>query len=242
MARLLRGALVALIAALVGLGGALPSTAAVSPPPDQATAVDCDNPPAGYAVPARCEVDVQVLQPVCESGIPKLHYRVAATGSTSPTVTVTWVNPTGADVVQADLPLEGTLTWPGAAVGGDGLGSDWPGWTELASGDWVEGDAFDWARPAVDVVFHVDSDAVVSASYPTASAACVAGPPDDEVLSADVLSDGPAGRGGGGVISEVLSDTGSEAGPLLVAGTAFVVLGGLAVAGVTVARRRRAAL
>lgn len=236
MARILRVALVALIAALVGLGGALPSTAAVDPAGGSSEAdFDCANPPDGYPAPARCELDVQVLEPVCDKGVPKLRYQVAAVGSPNTTVTLTWINPTGADVVYPDLPLQGTVNWPGALAGADGVGTDWPGWTELPDGSWAEGDAFDWVRPGVEVLFQVNPEALVTVSYPKATTNCVAGPPDDEVLSSEVLS-------AGGPTSAVLSATGSETGPLLMAGAGLVLLGGLAVAGVTVARRRRASV
>ena len=57
---------------------------------------------------------VKLLTPICDNDVPKLKYEVVAVGSPNKTVTITWVNPDGADVVQSGLPLSGTVLWPGA--------------------------------------------------------------------------------------------------------------------------------
>jgi hypothetical protein len=76
------------------------------------------------------------------------------------TVTITWLNPNGADVVQSGLPMSGRVLWPGAVIDAQtGAPLDWPGWS-LVDGEWVEGDDFDWVRPEVQVV--VTADAPIS--------------------------------------------------------------------------------
>jgi hypothetical protein len=228
MAKLIRGALVALFAVLIGLGGALPSNAVDDPSPkptaDQPV-YGCLDPVDEYGVPRQCQLKIDILTPVCDNEVPKLRYKVTAIGSPNVKVTLTWVNPTGPDVVYADLPLEGTVNWPGAVEGPDGRGIDWPGWTQLPDGSWVEGDAYDWVRPSVNVLFQVNPEATVPVSYPPSSPVCNTEPPDDEVLA-----DNPK--------AVVLSATGSDAGPLVLAGAGLVVVGALVVAATALARRR----
>ncbi|WP_456786644.1 peptidase [Cellulomonas sp. P5_C5] len=223
MARLFRGAIVALIAVLVGLGGALPSQAAVAPSPSPATCSDIVD---GYPVPRECTLNIQVLSPICDNEVPKLRYKVIPEGTTKDTVTITWINPSGANVVYADLPLEGTVNWPGAVEDSTGRGIDWPGWRQLADGSWVEGDEFDWVRPSVVVNFKVNPEDTVTVAYPPSSPSCNTNPPGNETLASNPTS-------------AVLSATGSEAGPLAAIGAGLVVIGALAVALVAIARRRR---
>lgn len=230
MARLIRGAVVAFIAVLVGLGGALPSQALVVPSPSPSADTTSCIVPDGYPVPRTCTLNVQILTPICDNEVPKLQYKVVAQGTPNTTVTITWINPSGPDVVYADLPLQGTVNWPGAVQDSTGRGIDWPGWTQLADGSWVEGDEFDWVRPSVDVNFEVNPEDTVSVGYPPSSPNCNTNPPDDEVLSSQVLSS---------PTSAVLSATGSDAGPLAALGAGLVVIGALAVALVAIARRRR---
>jgi hypothetical protein len=234
MATILRGAVVALIAVLVGLGGALPSTAAVAPNPSPSaseTVYGCLEPVDEYGVPRECDLNLTYLVPVCDNEVPKLTYKVAPIGTPNKTVTVTWINPTGPDVVLSDLPLEGTINWPGAVEGPDGRGIDWPGWTQLADGSWVQGDEYDWVRPGVDVKFEVNPSDTVTIAYPPSSPNCNTNPPGEEVLASQVLSSGPT--------SAVLSSTGSEVGPLAAAAAGLVVVGALVMSLVAIARRRR---
>ncbi|MEZ0446851.1 peptidase [Cellulomonas sp. ICMP 17802] len=230
MVRLVRGAVVAFLAVLVAVVGALPSTAAVSPSPSPSASAGpvygCIDKVDAYGAPRVCQLQVQILTPICDNEVPKLKYAVEAIGSPNTTVTVTFINPTGPDVVYADLPLTGTVNWPGAVVGPDGRGIDWPGWTKLADGTWVQGDEFDWVRPNVQVLFQVNPEATVTVAYPPSSPVCNTNPPDTEVLA-----DNPT--------AAVLSATGSETQPLLLAGGALVLIGALTVALVSIARRRR---
>lgn len=239
MVRLVRGAVVALIAVLVAVVGALPANAVKvdpSPSPSPSTQVfGCIDPVDSYGAPRACQLLVQVLTPICDNDVPKLRYTVNPVGSPNDKVTITFINPTGPSVVYPDQPLSGTVLWPGAVPGPDGKGIDWPGWTQLPDGSWVEGDEYDWVRPDVTVKFEVNPFRDVSVAYPPSSPSCNTNPPTTVVLVNNppktVVASNPS--------SAVLSATGSEAQPLLIAGSALVVIGALTVAMVSIARRRR---
>lgn len=179
-----------------------------------------------YSPPLPCELRVVTKSPICDNDVPKLRYAVEAIGSPNTTVTITWVNPSGADVVQSDLPLSGTVLWPGA-VEENGVGVDWPGWRQLADGTWVEGDEFDWVRPSVQVKFQVNPEATVTVAYPPSSPQCLTNPPGSSVLAAEPP-----------VPSAVLSATGSNALPVALVGGGLVLAGAAALAA-TMRHRRR---
>lgn len=241
MVRLARGAVVALLALLVALAGALPSSAADEAPSQDATIspYGCLSPLDSYGAPQVCQLAVHTLSPVCDKDVPYLAYNIQAVGSPNTTVTITWLNPSGPNVVYAGQPLSGKVLWPGAKVGPDGKGADWPGWRQLPDGSWVQGDEFDWVRPSVKVLFQVNPEATVTVAYPPSSPSCLTNPPDTQVLvdnpvdSAVLAADPPASN------TAVLSATGSEVQPLLLAGGALVLIGALTVALVSIARRRR---
>lgn len=130
-------------------------------------------------VPPEPTIELTVLSPICDGDVPYLQYAVDVTGTENNTVTITWQNPGGASVVQSGLPLSGRVLWPGAVVGPDGRGADWPGWS-LVDGTWVEGDEFDWVRPSVDVLFQVNPETTVSVDYPPSSPDCATNPPGEE--------------------------------------------------------------
>jgi len=201
-------------------------------PSPSATVYGCLDHEDDYGNPLPCELKVELLTPICDNEVPKLRYKVVAVGSPNKTVTITWVNPSGADVVQANLPLEGTVLWPGAVQDASGRGIDWPGW-RLENGVWVEGDEFDWVRPSVAVHFKVNPEMTRTVAYPPSSPACLTNPP--KVLpspspSTEVLVDNP--------LPPEVAATGSEVAPLLI-GAAVLVVGGV-VTVLLVHRRRRA--
>ena len=133
--------------------------------------------PGCFAEPA---FGVVINEPICDGDVPYLAYNVTITGGTgSETLTITFVNPDGDDFVYTGLALgEGRVLWPGAEVDGDGNPIDWPGWTQLPDGTWVEGDEFDWVRPSVTVIFAVNPEATFEVDYPPSSPDCDANPPD----------------------------------------------------------------
>ncbi|MGW6132172.1 LPXTG cell wall anchor domain-containing protein [Cellulomonas sp. NPDC055163] len=210
----------AALSAAVGLAFALPAAAAVAPSPN-----GCDDTGDGYSAGGVCAVKVEVASPVCVDDVPYLTYKVAVEGAASP-LTITWDNPSGADVVQSGLPLEGRVPWPGAVAGADGKGVDWPGWTKASDGTWVQGDAFDWVRAGsgVAVTFAANQSVTTTVAYPPSSSACLTSPASS-VLAADPAS------------SQVLAATGSETTPWLVAAGALVLAGGGLVAARARSRR-----
>jgi hypothetical protein len=175
--------------------------------------------PTPTPTPSPTVLNVGVLQPVCDGDVPKLRYEINVPGSTATTVTITWLNPSGPNVVYANQPLSGTVNWPGAVVV-NGRGVDWPGWTQLANGTWVEGDEYNWVRPSVQVLFQVNPEATVTVAYPPSSPNCLTNPP--QVLSA----------------SQRLSATGTDAGPMLTLATVLTVAGAAVLGGLAWRRRR----
>lgn len=229
MRKLLRTCLALMIAALV-VGAPSMAAAAVDPSPsptvygceqENQSAVGADD---EYSPPLPCELRVLVKEPICDNDVPKLRYAVEAIGSPNTTVTITWRNPGGADYVQAGLPLSGVVLWPGA-VEQNGVGVDWPGWRQLPDGTWVEGDEWDWVRPAVQVHFAVNPEASVTVAYPPSSPKCLTNPP-----GTSVLVDEPE--------PPVLSVTGSNALPIALVGGGLVAAGAIALT-MTMRHRRR---
>jgi len=112
------------------------------------------------------ELDVAVVGAECFSDIPYLRYTIIYPAAES--ATITFLNPTGADIVYEDVPLDGAVLWPGASE----TPPDWPGWI-LQDGVWVAADdGFLWARGEVSVLFEVNPSTVLTVSYPQSSEAC----------------------------------------------------------------------
>jgi hypothetical protein len=243
MGRTRRALVGILAAALLVVGGAVPALAAPVAPAAAATAVvdpgdGCENPSAGdgYAPPTRCELRIVRAVGTCLESAPVLDYAVEVTGSTDSTVTITWVNPGGEDLVQEGLPLSGRVFWPGTVIM-NGVVVDWPGWVQAADGTWTLHDAYDFTRPTVQVVFEVNPEASTVVSYPPESAAC-ANPPTrtEQVAGVVVTSDVLAAVD---TQSQVLAVTGANTWPLLAVSGGLVLLGAALVA--TSVRRRHAA-
>jgi hypothetical protein len=226
MVRTLRGAIVVLVVALLGFAAAQPASAAVNPSPSpSASVLGCED---TGKYPAPCTLSVKVAT-FCSEDVPTLTYDATAVGTNKTKVTITFVNPGGPDLVFADQPLTGTLTFPGVVIT-NGEVVDWPGWTENADGTWSQGDEFNWVREGMLIHFKVNPEADATATYPGATAAC--NPPNTEVLAEGDPT--PASNS-----SAVLSATGSNDAPLLAAAIGFIVLGGAAVAMVAISRRRK---
>ncbi|MBO3088817.1 LPXTG cell wall anchor domain-containing protein [Cellulomonas dongxiuzhuiae] len=221
--------------ALAATGLAPVATAATVQAPSPA-ADGCVPGSDGYGGELPCEVDVTVVTPVCDNDVPRLRYAVTPVGTDRTTVTIAFVNPGGADVVYADQPLSGTVLWPGAVVDAAGTGVDWPGW-RLEDGTWVAGDEFDWVRPSVEVSFQVNPSASAVVAYPPSSPVCLTAPPRSDVLAAGPDAPAAAPAAVAGERAEVLSATGSSAGPLALVASGLVLAG---AGGVLAARRRRA--
>lgn len=130
-------------------------------------------------VPSQPSMRLTTLVSACEQDAAYLDYAIEVEGTDHDTVTVTWINPDGESVVRSGLPLHGRLLWPGAVVDEQGKGVDWPGW-RLEDGEWVEGDEYDWVRPAVDVRFEVNPHVLVTTVYPPSSPDCATNPPGED--------------------------------------------------------------
>ena len=231
MNRLLRAAAALALAVVGAFALAGPASAAADP------TTECARQAAGYEAAGVCQLTVATAAPVCVDNVPKLTYAVTVEGSDKTLVTITFVNPSGDSVVYADQPLSGTVLWPGAVVGANGKGSDWPGWTKKADGTWAQGDAFSWAAQQVQVHFKVNPEATATVTYPAAGTACL--PASSDVLGAEpnvtpVKSVVDPGR------ADVLSATGAESRPVLMLGAGLVVVGAGVLVTLAVLRRRSA--
>jgi hypothetical protein len=188
----------------------------------------------GYAAPGVCQLVVVKAETVCRGNVPWLDYVLDAQGTPNKTASLVWGNENGKHYTMSDLPLSGSVMWPGTVVDAQGEAIDWPGWTLDPDGvTWHQGDEWSWLRPDVPITFHVNPSATLTAYYPEATAPC-AGPPTT-VVSADDGDDA-----GTTVTTAVLSSTGSNSTPVLLTAAGLLLAGSL-VLGVRAALRRRAA-
>lgn len=199
---------------------ASPSTSAPTAP----TGYACLDQKAGYEVSGPCQLTVRV-EAICKGDAAYLSYQLTPEGTPDTTATLVWGDPNGTHVTMSDLPLSGTVLWPGTVLDASGTVTDWPGWTQLPDGSWQQGDQWSWVRPTVPLTFQVNPTASVTATYPGVGTGC--NPPTTAVLA----------DGG----SAVLASTGSnDLAPLALAAGGLVVLGAL-VLGTRAALRRRSA-
>ncbi|MGF0118130.1 LPXTG cell wall anchor domain-containing protein [Promicromonospora sp. Marseille-Q5078] len=230
---------------LLGAGALLAAVAPAAASTDPAGSPSPSASTTEYPPPEEPTLTAEIFQPECDGDVPYLRYAVTATGTENTTVTITWLNPSGDDVVQSGLPLSGRVLWPGAAVDAAGAPVDWPGW-RLEGGTWMEGDEFDWVRPSVDVKLQVNPELTLTADYPPSSPSCATDPPGTPttptggdptsgttVPAAVPVENPPAAAP---PTSGFLPQTGAGVAGLVVASAALVAAGGVAVA---VARRRR---
>ena len=155
----------------------------------------------------------------CFNDIPYLRYSIDYPAAQS--ATITFLNPTGADIVYENVPMSGAVLWPGASANPP----DWPGWI-LQNGVWVAADdGFLWARGTISVLFEVNPSTVLTVSYPQSTEAC-ADPENipDEVAGVVITPPTTPGQIGG---VEVLPFTGIHGGALAAVAFAALTLGGL---------------
>jgi uncharacterized repeat protein (TIGR01451 family)/gliding motility-associated-like protein len=160
------------------------------------------------ANPSNCSpatVSVSVVAPTmtitansyCDNNAPYVSYNVVADNFT-PTglLTINWIDSANNIVAtQNNMPLSGTVLWPGAVVDSNNKPTDWPGWV-LVNGQWIQGnDGFELTRPAVTMQFTLNPTQSVVVNYPAAVAGCNAMPTfgiqagnEDEVTLADGLN------------------------------------------------------
>ncbi|WPO80722.1 gliding motility-associated C-terminal domain-containing protein [Flavobacterium sp. KACC 22761] len=132
------------------------------------------------------EVKVTVVLPTmtvtansyCSNDVPYVSYNVTPDNfTTNNLLTVKWIDSDNNVVAtQTNLPLSGSILWPGAIVDSNGIGVDWPGWL-LANGQWIEGaDGFEKTRTGVTVEFSLNPTASIVVNYPPATPQCNAKP------------------------------------------------------------------
>lgn len=217
------------------VAGLLGTTALVAPAANATVETPEPTPTSGDYVETTPPptIALTVLQPVCDGDVPYLVYDVDVTGTPNETVTITWLNPSGANVVQSDLPLSGRVLWPGATVNAAGEPTGWPGWV-FENGEWVEGGPFTWVRPSVDVLFQVNPETTVTVAYPPSSPNCNTNPPGKTNPPPTTTVNGKvttvADTQGG------LAATGATVGKFVGAGAALLLVGGGLV---LIARRTR---
>jgi hypothetical protein len=209
--------------------GALPAAAAPSTSPAAPTGYACLDQKAGYQPEGVCQLFVLKAQAECRDNVPWLDYALQPEGAPDTTATLVWGDPNGTHDTMANVPLSGSVMWPGTQVDTAGQVTDWPGWS-LVNGVWVQHDQWDWMRPQVPLTFQATSTATVTVAYPDTVVPC--GPPRSAVLAAD----DPVTP-----TSAVLAATGSSnAEPLMLVAAGVLLIGSLAL-GLRAVLRRRAA-
>ncbi|HEU5111821.1 MAG TPA: hypothetical protein VFU96_00810, partial [Acidimicrobiia bacterium] len=164
-------------------------------------------------------LDLAAAGAECISDIPYLRYEIDYPPGQS--ATITFLNPTGPDVVYEDVPLSGAVLWPGASENPP----DWPGWVR-EDGVWVEADdGFLWARGTISVLFEVNPSTMVTVSYQQGTGACA--DPDPDEVEGTVITPPTTPDQVDGV--DVLPFTGVQDGVLAVVAITALALGGLMV-------------
>lgn len=216
--------------ALAGPAMAADPPASSEPSPSASTGYACLDQQNGYAPSGVCQLIVLKADAVCRNNAAYLDYAVQPEGTPITTVNIVWGDPTTANTVtQSNLPLSGSILWPGTVLDSQGNVVDWPGWS-LVNGTWVKGDQWDWVRPTVPVTFKVNPEATVTVTYPP-DVSC--NPPQSEVLAADDPTP---------PTSAVLAFTGAgDATPLFYVALGGLLLGALLVVIRILVRRRRTA-
>lgn len=185
-----------------------------------------------YPPPPEPTLEVEASS-VCVGDVPYLswsasHSSDAAASELDGSLTITFVNPSGADHVISGQPLSGQMLWPGAAADSNGNGTDWPGW-RLENGEWVEGDEWDWVVPTAQVRFTASPSVELAVDYPLPSAIC-AGPPSTPPPAGPEPDEDEKDDG----LPDILGLTGSQT-----TGALAAVAGLLGVGGLLLAVRRR---
>ncbi|WP_347049271.1 Ig-like domain-containing protein [Flavobacterium olei] len=114
----------------------------------------------------------------CSDNAAYVTYNVAADNFTPKgLVTINWIDSANNIVAtQTNMPLNGTVLWPGTILNANNKPTDWPGWV-LVKGQWTEGnDGFELTRPAVNMQFSLNPTKSVSVNYPSALSGCSARP------------------------------------------------------------------
>ncbi|WP_035456925.1 DUF7507 domain-containing protein, partial [Algoriphagus terrigena] len=111
-------------------------------------------------------------------------------------ITMTWYDKDGnVVVVYGNLPFEGTMLFPGAAVDENGYGTQWPGW-KYENMQWVAGEFnyYQVREEGAYVIFSLNPEVSAEVTYPGATEACNPNPNpplavDDDMTAIPVYSE-----------------------------------------------------
>lgn len=199
--------------------------AAYAAPANSTITADEDYTPRQHTVPS---LDGSAVSSECIGDVPYINYSVAmtdpdniATGHDVSLIMSDGTNTTtiALGTLDANNQLSGTILWPGASVDSQGNATGWPGYA-FVNGEYVPTDGnFAWTRGPITAMLQVNPELTVALSYPPASALCASPPAPNDPSS----TPNPT--------TAALAATGSDfdPAPLLLAGGALVVVGGLAV-------------
>lgn len=136
-------------------------------------------------------IDVAAFSPVCQADIPYIEYRIEVSGTDATTATLTFRDFFGDETVHENVPLSGTVIYPGASENPQ----DWPGWMLNDDGLWVEDPSDAHLRDGLLVIVDVNPTAMTRVEYPPATAACNSpeNPPSSTVTPAAVTFRDPCG-------------------------------------------------
>ncbi|WP_147915722.1 hypothetical protein [Ruania zhangjianzhongii] len=188
------------------------------------TATVTGYPESGDPVTDTNDAEVQMyvisgsVTPVCEADAPYLGYDIQ-TNAPGATAEITFVGDGGSETVTVPVGT-GEVLWPGAVVGPDGAGIDWPGWDQDASGNWFENpdNPYAWARPDVEIAVTVNpTTEPVTVAYPPGTPTCsTAPPPNDPPASTPPPNEPPPNAGPPASSPPALAATGADdpAGPV----------------------------
>jgi hypothetical protein len=244
----------ALAAVLVPMALTAPSAAAQMPaaqmPAEQMLAAEDEVatgvppvPPDNYVTTTTApdkSLDVSAFSPTCIRDVPFINFTIVPKGfSSSGPATLTFFDVNGNFVEQVISPtLSGQIIYPGATVGPNGEGLDWPGWTRAPDGSWIPDPSDAIYRDGLTVLVEVNPTATAKVSYPPSDSVC-ANPPRTSPPTTTIVC--VPGQNNDGTPDDdcALARTGGGVGNTLIIGGAAVAAGLIFLAA---ARRRRRAV
>ena len=145
---------------------------------------DCVEFYVGPALPP-AELDVTGFFPECVKDAPFVVYNIrpiafVPTEPITATLTVRDVNGTLVETLVVNS-LSGSFIFPGASVDANGNATDWPGWVQTNTGDWVVDPTDQILRQGLIITVEINPTAVAQVSYAPESSVC-ASPPQQTTL------------------------------------------------------------
>mgnify|MGYP001827870880 FL=1 len=125
-------------------------------------------------------LDVSGFLPVCQLDAPYIQYNIIPidfepTEPIQAKITLKDVNGNTVNTFTVNS-LSGRFLYPGASVGPDGKGTDWPGWTKNSDGFWVPDNTDTILRAGLTIIVELNPVAVAQVNYVPDDSAC-ANPP-----------------------------------------------------------------